>query len=192
MDDHKSPAESPSVASISGSSTSPPVSLLGVSGGTSRIDARISSATCQSGVTEPATVQVPTALRVVQTTVNAAASCPSGQAGWHRLVNRAVVDQNGSDIKVGNQTVGETVTVNTGQNGLNIGTIATHPGITDANGQYPDDFHVCTPLCPGSGTTTATQTNNDTITSGGTTYPLTNSTIQYGCTSIKINGALTP
>lgn len=86
------------------------------------------------------------------------------------------------------QAVGETITINSGENGLNLGSIATNTGYTDDNGQYPDSFWDCSPLCPGSGTTTATQQNTDTLPSGGTPYTLTNSTITYGCTSITING----
>ncbi len=182
----------PSVASVSGSSVSQNVNLLGVSGGNSTIAGRAYSQSCSTGGSGPVAVQVPTALRVVQTTYNAANSCPAGQAGWYRQVNRAVIDQNSMDIKVENQSVGETVTVNPGQNGLNIGSIATHTGITDSSGQYPDNFYICSPLCPGSGTTTATQTNSDMFQSSSTVYTLTNSTIQYGCTYVKINGALTP
>lgn len=147
------------------------------------------------GGSAPGNVQVPTALRVVQTTYNGppnTPACPSGYSGWKRVATRAVVDQIGRDIKVGNQLVSETVTPNAGEDGLYMtGHIVTGTGDTDDNGQYPDTFSVCSPACPGSATTTATQTNSDQMPSGGS-YPLTNSTITYACTYIKINGALTP
>ena len=174
--------------------SSPAPNLKGVAGGSTWASVQATENGCSSSGSgsPPPAVQIPTALRVVKTIVNAARSCPAGQAGWERKANRAVIDQTGQDIKVANQTVNETVTVNSGQNGLNMGAIATNPGITDENGQYPDDFWVCSPLCPGSGTTTATQTNTDTFEGGGTVFPLTNSTIQYACTYVKINGNLTP
>jgi hypothetical protein len=118
----------------------------------------------------------------------------AGQSGWKRVVSRAVVDQNSHDIKIEHQAIGETVTLNPGQAGLGNGPIVTGPGDTDANGQYLDTFSICSSLCPGgsSNTNTATQTNTDTVPNGGKTYQLTNSTIQYACTYIKINGSLTP
>jgi hypothetical protein len=121
--------------------------------------------------------------------------CPKGYAGWEREATRAVIDGESppKDIKVGNQMVPETVTPNAGEDGLGMkGNIATHTGDTDDNGQYPDTFSVCSTACPGTATTTATQTNSDTMPNNGGTYPLTNSTITYACSSIKINGALTP
>jgi hypothetical protein len=166
--------------------------LLGVSGGTGTVNVQSSAGGCaiQSPPVHP-TVQVPTALKVVQTTTNSVNTCPAGQQGWIRVVERGVLDQNSVAIVLANQTIGETVTVNAGQNGLFISSVATHPGITDVDGQYPDTFSFCSTACPGSATTTLTQTNNDTLPSGGN-YPLTNSSIQWACSNIKINGALTP
>jgi hypothetical protein len=89
--------------------------------------------------------------------------------------------------------VGETVTLT--QTGLGSGPIQTGTGLTDATGEYPDTFSICSSVCYPSGssaTNTATQTNTDTVPNGGCTYNLTNSTITYGCTYIKVNGALTP
>lgn len=151
--------------------------------------------TCPVGDTTasgPGTVQVPTALKAIATTSNGAASCPTGQSGWQRVVTRGVIDQLGQAIQIGNQSVGETLTLT--QTGLGNGPIATGTGLTDASGQYPDTFSICSSLCPGGSpsTNTATQTNTDTLPNGGTTYNLTNSTIQYACTYIKLNGALTP
>jgi hypothetical protein len=185
---------STNVASISGSSTSPTVNLQAVAAGTSQVNGEERSSYCQSGGGGPATVQVPTALRVVQTTSNGAATCPAGQSGWERVVMRAVIDQSSADIKVANQSVGETVTLNPGQAGLGSGPIKTGTGTTDANGQYPDTFSICSSSClsGSANTNTATQTNTDTLPNGGKTYQLTNSTIQYACTYIKINGNLTP
>jgi len=138
-------------------------------------------------------VQVPTALRVVKTLANQAYPyCPSGQAGWERPVMRAVVDQNGFDIKQAQQSVAESISWISGQNGLQIGQVKTGTGTTDNNGEYEDNFWFCSSLCPGSSnTSSATQSNTDTL-PNGSSYTLTNSTIQLACSWIKINGALTP
>jgi hypothetical protein len=171
--------------------TKPSPMLLGVSGGTGTATVVASAGACQSTGSAPPAVQVPTALKVVQTTTNGANTCGAGQNGWIRVVERGVIDQNGAAIVLANQTIGETVTVNPAQNGLFITSVATHPGITDVDGEYPDTFSFCSTACPGSATTSLTQTNDDTLPSGGK-YPLTNSNIQWACSNIKINGALTP
>lgn len=161
--------------------------------GATTINGRLDSPYCSTGTSGPVTVQKPTALRVVQTVVDQARTdCLPGSAGWRRVVNRRVIDQNGHDIMVAKQTVNETVTLNPGQAGLGSGPITQGPGITDANGQYPDSFAICSNLCPAStATNTATQTNTDILPGGGS-YALSNSTIQYACKWIKINGSLTP
>src|SRR6185437_8514971 len=89
------------------------------------IDADVWDAWCQIGIypSPPATVQIPTALRIASGGSGSAnGSCPAGQAGWSRVVQRAVVDQEvpPKDIQIANQTIGETVTVNPGGNGLNL------------------------------------------------------------------------
>ena len=111
------------------------------------------------GASGPGTVQVPTALKAVATTSNSAASCPSGQSGWQRVVTRGVIDQLGQAIQIGNQSVGETVTLT--QAGLGSGPIATGTGLTDASGQYPDTFSICSSLCPGGSTNTNTATQTE-------------------------------
>jgi len=188
-------SDNPGIASISGSATNQSVNLYGAAAGSTYVNGSAADGFCIQNITpEPVSVQVTTALRVVQTLANQAyPNCPSGQAGWERPVNRAVIDQNGQDIKVADQSVGESISWNSGQNNLNIGSVTTGTGITGSNGQYEDNFWFCSPLCPGSSaTSTATQSNTDTLPNQGGEYNLTNSTIQMACSQIKINGALTP
>jgi hypothetical protein len=53
---------SPSIAAVSGASTNHNVNRLGVSGGSSQVNGRITSSYCQSGGGGPATVQLPKSL----------------------------------------------------------------------------------------------------------------------------------
>jgi hypothetical protein len=182
---------SPSIASISGSSTSPPVSLQAVSGGTSQVNGHISSSYCQSGGGGTATVQIPTADPIISTASQGAISCTingTAGAGWNRDVNKHIVDQETPPqvIAVAGQTLTETYTIGT-PNGLSMSSIATGTGKTNAAGVVGDDYYVCSTLCPGAGSTNATQHPTDTLPSGKM-YALTNNSVVYKCSSITVNG----
>ena len=135
--------------------------------------------------------QVPTASRIVNTTKDNALSSgqtpySAGYAGWIRVVTKIVTDQNGTDIVMGNQSLKETVTVQT-PNALNIGGVVTGNATTNAQGLFTDTLFVCSGVCPQStGTATAQQTITDTY--QGVAYTLTPNTLTYSCTGNKING----
>ena len=135
-------------------------------------------------------VQIPTASRIESELLNFALTsgvgCPAGQNGWYRQVQKLVTDQNGLDIVLGGQSLTESITV--GHNGLNLGTPQVGNATTNSSGFFQDAFFDCSPLCPGSGETDATQAISDTLPSGGGTYNLTPNSLAYKCTSITVNG----
>jgi hypothetical protein len=105
-------------------------------------------------------------------------------------VVRQVYDQNGKPIQVAGQQMVEHVTVGPGVNGLNL-TPQPNNGQTDAQGQIFDTFSFCSAACPSStATTNFTQVVTDTW--NNVTYPVGTYLITYSCSSIKVNGQLTP
>jgi hypothetical protein len=184
-------SQAPSIANISGSSSTQSVSLYGAAPGSTYVDAFASGMGCyvQVSPSPPVTVQIPKNTRVVRTVVNQLNSaCAPGYSGWDREVYRAVIDQNGADIKQSGQSLEESVSITA--NGLNLGPFNTSPASTDSNGQFYDTFKACSALCPASSnTTTASQTITDTFNG---VYTLTPATLQFACGNIKVNGALTP
>jgi hypothetical protein len=144
---------------------------------------------CQ--VQAPVVVQRPTASRIVATTQSNALSsgqspCGAGQAGWIRVVTKAVTDQIGSDIAVSGQYLQEAVTIGL-PNDLNISGTQTGTATTNSSGQFQDTLFVCSAVCPQSGGhTLATQAISDTYL--GTPYTLTGNTFNYTCSGITING----
>ncbi|MGA8432303.1 MAG: hypothetical protein WB729_20930 [Candidatus Sulfotelmatobacter sp.] len=138
--------------------------------------------------TSPVTVQTPTASRIVQTlSSKAETSCASGQAGWYRQVLKIVTDQNGTDIVQSGQNLTEKVTITT-PNQLNISGVQTGTAVTNSSGNFTDTFFVCSPSCPGTGQTDASQTISDTLASGAGPYNLSPNTLVYKCSSITVNG----
>jgi hypothetical protein len=146
------------------------------------------------GGTGLTTVQVPTGNRTVTTPTDAvpspsngaATDCPSGQAGWNRVVGKMVTDQSGTNIVVQNQYITETYTIGT-PNNFGITSVGTGQGYTYADGSFGDRFRLCSKLCPGSsGQTDGTQHISDLW--NGHTYTLTSNAIVWKCSSITING----
>ncbi len=176
------------IAAISGSSTNPSATFLGKSGGTAIGQGVISNGTGCAFVADGTNkVQVPTASRITQTINDQPyPSCPSGTAGWLRVVQKIVTDQNQTDMVVSGQNLTETVTYPQ-PNAFGINKMTTGKAITDAQGHFQDRFFVCTNVCPGSSqSVTATQTISDSLNSH--TYTLTNNSIVYKCSSISLNG----
>ena len=136
-----------------------------------------------------ATVRIPTSSSIVSTTSSGpATNCAAHQAGWSRQVLKIVTDQNAADIVLYGQNLDETVTV-TSPNQLNTtGTPQTGTAITNSDGEFSDTFFVCSPNCPGSGATDASQTISDGLPSGAGPYNLSPNTIAYQCSSITVNG----
>lgn len=141
-------------------------------------------------------VQQPTATRTVSTVsnhqINAGVSpCPSGQGGWWRAIDVIVTDQNTQDIVQQNQYMTESYTISGSVNQLGMTSISTGDATTGANGQWGDDFWVCTTYCPGSsGQTDATQYPVDRPNGAGTSpaYNLATRSVVYQCNGITIDG----
>jgi hypothetical protein len=136
---------------------------------------------------EPATVQIPIASRIVSTIANhAQIGCLPGQAGWYRQVLKIVTDQTGADIVMAGQSLAENVTV-TSPNQLNLGGSLVGSAITNTDGTFTDSLYFCSKSCPGTAQTNATQTTTDTI-SGQSPYTLQPNSFVYSCTANTING----
>jgi hypothetical protein len=140
-------------------------------------------------------VQVPTATRTVSdvfsvaispTTTSPYRQCPANHYGWDRLVHKLVTDQEGGDITVAGMYMTETVTINTGQDGLGLGSISSANVYTGTGGDFEDELWMCTTLCPGSGETDATQHPGDLA--NARQYTLTNNAFRYTCSGNYING----
>ncbi len=135
--------------------------------------------------------QIPTASRIVQTTTNSALSsgqspCAAGRAGWIRVVQKILTDQNGNDIVIGNQNLTEQVTIGS-PNDLNITGVSTGTATTNSAGQFQDTFFVCSAVCPQStGTTAATQNITDAPPVSGS-FSLSANSITYKCSGITVN-----
>ncbi len=135
-------------------------------------------------------VQVPTASRITQNINNQALSgspyCQTGIAGWLRVVNKIVTDQNHTDMVVGGQNLTEQVTV-PHPNAFGISQPNIGKATTNAQGLFQDTFYLCLSLCPGStATVTAAQTISDSL--NGNNYTLTNNSLVNSCSSITVNG----
>jgi hypothetical protein len=202
-----------SVASISGSFTTPTVSLKGVAPGTSNVFADVldTGSACEFGFSATATVvQVPTSLSIVAGTesTNAEAPCTTGGGlagcGLTRTFKYQVNDQNGHPITVANMPFGDVI-CNTSTNQLNLqgykttcggttgscsGTTGPCAQFTDPNGQFTETLTVCAPACKKSGScTTAGQTiANQTWTVSGHTLSSDVKSISYQCNKILVNG----
>jgi hypothetical protein len=85
------------------------------------------------------------------------------------------------------QNLDETVTITT-PNQLNITGTQTGTAVTNGAGNFTDTFFVCSPNCPGTGQTNASQTISDVLPSGAGPYNLSPDTLVYKCSSITVNG----
>jgi hypothetical protein len=164
--------------------------LKGVSAGSGKAQIQVNAGGCSDTGTGDPTVQVPTADPVVSTNSSQARSCPTGTAGWDREVTKQLVDQNGDSILGAGHSLTETFTIGS-PNQLNMVSIQTGTGTTNATGQLEDDYWVCADVCAGAGTsgqTVATQHGVDTPPGSSTQYTLTPNSIAYMCKNITING----
>jgi len=179
------------IATISGSSTNPSGTFLGKSGGTAIGQGVIANGTgCAFVADGTLAVQVPTASRITQNINNQAISgspyCQAGIAGWLRVVNKIVTDQNHTDMVVGGQTLTEQVTLPQ-PNAFGISQAKIGTATTNAQGLFQDTFYLCSSLCPSSTAKVgATQTISDSL--NGHNYTLTNNSLVYSCSSITVNG----
>jgi hypothetical protein len=118
----------------------------------------------------------------ISTTVQGAASCPTGQQGWSRTVQNQLQYVNGAGYLVAGITVADIISIGS-TNQLGISSVQPGSFQTDSNGSWPDTYYVCSKYCPGSGQTIALQT----WTYNGTPLAHSNSLV-YKCTSITIDG----
>ncbi|HLW97809.1 MAG TPA: hypothetical protein VKR82_04125 [Candidatus Acidoferrales bacterium] len=129
------------------------------------------------------TAQVPTLAFLLSVQASGPAICPSGQAGWSRLVTMQLKDQIGNPISK-SYLMADQISVSTSQNDLGISGTVTGSHTSGSNGQWPDSYFVCSSLCPGStGHTNALQT----WTYNGAQMAHVNS-ITYKCTGNSVDG----
>jgi hypothetical protein len=138
-------------------------------------------------------LQVPTASRITQTisshSINSSnfSKCAKGQVGWYREVHKIVTDQDGVDIVLYLQNLDEKITVGT-PNQFNVTGVQTGMALTDGNGEFADEFFVCSSRCPGSGQTDASQTISDILPDDSGPYNLSPNSLVYTCSNITVNG----
>jgi hypothetical protein len=178
---------SPSVASISGSSTSPSVNLLGLSAGTSQVNGEVRSSYCQSGGGGSAKVQVPTSLSVP--TLSAVMTQTTGpvkdyygqtvittnECGVYRYANSDLLDQSGAKILTnGDFTLTEMFSnYTTTVTGLTVP--PTQSSTQNTSTQQPSDtqfFGTRAPACPGPNDHEGFN-QSFSVTLNGKNYPLT-------------------
>jgi hypothetical protein len=163
--------------------------LKGISGGAGTATVTASAGACQSTGSNSPTVQVPTATRVVSTTIDAAATdCPAGTAGWNRIVKKIVTDQEtpAQDMLIDGQLLTETYTVVV-PNAFGLTSVQTSTPSTSGGGYFNDKFELCSSLCPASTSTMkGTQTISDQYVSQP--YALAPNQIVWSCKSNTING----
>jgi len=135
---------------------------------------------------------VPVDTRITSTVSNGSLTsgqspCQPGFAGWQRVVNKIVIDQDGNDMLVAGQVLNEAVTIST-PNNLNITGVSTGTAVTNSVGAFQDTLFVCSAVCPAStGQTVAFQTITDQFPGVGL-FLLNTNTFSYKCTGITING----
>ncbi len=118
----------------------------------------------------------------ISTTVQGAASCPTGQQGWSRTVQNQLQYVNGGGYRVAGITMADIISIGS-TNDLGISGTQTGSFPTDSNGSWPDTYFVCSRACPSSGQTNALQTWTFNQ------LPLAHSdSLVYKCSSITIDG----
>jgi hypothetical protein len=164
--------------------------VTGVSPGSGTGIVSAEGGSCTSNGYGGGTVQVPTDSRIVSTISSAATSpCPTGYAGWTRVVSKVITDQEDppQDIVVANQDLTESVTPGT-PNALGITSFKMSPAITNDAGQYKDTYGFCSNACPKStGTSAAGQVITDYFTNGQT-YKLKTFNLVFSCSSVTGDG----
>lgn len=136
--------------------------------------------------THSLTVQEPTRVRVVNLTTVVPNTCPQGEAGPFRTATLQLLDHigTGSPILYPGLSVSDVggMTYVAGQNGCQLGTPITGTSTTNASGTWPDDYFMCTPLCPGS---SCTSTLQQVFTVSGQ-FALAPVRVTYSCNNITI------
>jgi len=131
-----------------------------------------------------------TADRIVSTLASFAGppTCPAGQSGWYRQVQKIVTDQNGADIVLGGQELTEVLFYT--RNDFGNAPPTTGSGTTNSNGNFTDTFFFCTPACPNDTVheNDVTQDISDHLPTNGVTYALRPNALVYKCSGITING----
>jgi len=118
----------------------------------------------------------------ISTTVQGAASCPTGQQGWSRTVQNQLQYINGAGYRIAGITMADIISIGS-TNQLGISGTQTGSFPTDSSGSWPDTYFVCSNACPSSGQTIALQTWTFNQT------PLAHSnSLVYKCSSITIDG----
>jgi hypothetical protein len=127
-------------------------------------------------------VQLPYQVEPINTQIQGAAVCPTGMNGWSRTVTNQLQTSTGTAIAQSGITMADSIHIGTpndlGASDTNTG---SHP--TDASGNFPDTYFVCSTACPGSGTTNATQS----WTYSGNALSHSNAVV-YKCSSITVDG----
>lgn len=197
----------PQVLSLNGNPSSTQIPLAAMSRGSSNMSYTQVTNTyypangysCQDNPTNSpgggtAVVQVPTASRIVSNQTNGSATdCPLNsagqiQAGWNRVVNKVVTDQQSpaQDITVAGQMLTETVKVGSPDD-FHITSVGTASGKTGVGGSFTDQLRLCSASCPSSaGQSFANQSISDVF--NGTTFTLSPNTFRYTCKGNTING----
>jgi hypothetical protein len=178
-------SNTPSIATVYGSSTSSTATFWGEGPGTGSATGQISSLGCIFGAPGTPTVTKPTALAYVGQNAQGAANCPAGQNGFSRQITLQVVDQNGNPSPIQNFTMSDVITVGS-PNGLGI--TGTQTGsLANVSGPFLDSLYVCSAACPASNSST---TGLQTWTGSGPSayYPLGTYNVVYKCNSIAWSG----
>lgn len=158
--------------------------VVGEGAGTTEIIATAENefGTCSIGAGADVTVMQPHQVEPVNTQIQGAAVCPSGQHGWSRTVTNQVQTSSGTAIPYASMTMADTLMAQT-PNSLGISGTETGSTQTDSHGDFPDTYFVCSTGCPGSGTAGGTQS----WTYNGFNLPHSNS-VSYACSAITIDG----
>ncbi|HKU17829.1 MAG TPA: hypothetical protein VJP80_01000, partial [Candidatus Saccharimonadales bacterium] len=104
--------------------------------------------------------------------------------GWIRDVTNQLQYQSGAPVRSAGITVGDTIQVDSQNNGLGIVGAQVDSYTTDSNGSWPDRYYVCSTACPGS---LSQSLASQSWTWDGLGVPHVNS-ITYKCGSITIDG----
>jgi hypothetical protein len=179
-----------SIASVTSGASSNLAAWQGTGGGTTtgNYSTYQSTYNIMCAAQAPIKTHIPYRVDAVATISQSQAAClpPYPPNGYLRVVKAQVLDQFGLPYRVGGAEVHDQVVVGT-PNALGIGnsfTTAPNTLKTDVNGQWNDNYSVCSTACYGStGVSAATQFwfFNGIQLPGPTT-------VQYSCSGINING----
>lgn len=110
-------------------------------------------------------------------------NCPAGQAGPFLSATLEVRDKRGMPIQYAGIPVSDigNLTPNPGQNGCGISQVITNQFVTDGSGRWPDDYPMCSSLCPG-GSCTSSFTQVFNVNS----FEVAPLTVTYSCNDITV------